>query len=598
MKNALSHRSIIQSTLFNITISVFITVIILMIFFGQSFWQKEYIKLDYQLFNMAYSVERKISSHKALPQEDSPLPDWRKIDLLESTIRPILEEHESYNIVYYDRATEWLVTGKWGKRYLQSSDILPALDNIYDVQHVSIGNISLVSVPVFQDGDCIGFVWAYAEKPEFELASFANVSSFFMLMFALLAIIILLIRAHMKKIQERLEDFSNTISQNTGKLEWRFGGLPELEPILNKITAYTDELSRINKELESSQRKTNQIMAGISDGLFSIDKGMYLLYYNEVTQKILGKNGEELAGKKLAEVIPGFSNSKYERAIRRVLKSKEKSTYAEVESPLEPGVYYNVSIYPFEEGVTIFFRDITKLREQQAQMDRLERLNLIGQLAAGISHEIRNPLTTVKGFLQLRSIKTVDQKEKEYCDLMISEINRANTIISDFLSLAKTHDGELREEEDLNQLIYRIFPMIQADATTRNKEIILNLNPLSPIMLNENEIRQLLLNLVRNALEVTPEHGSVIIKTYKEGNNTVLAVQDQGDGIPEEIREQIGTPFFTTKESGTGLGLAISMKIAERHNAELVFDTGKDGTTFKVIFRRPLKLRKSNRNGS
>ncbi|NMA69976.1 MAG: HAMP domain-containing histidine kinase, partial [Desulfitobacterium sp.] len=170
------------------------------------------------------------------------------------------------------------------------------------------------------------------------------------------------------------------------------------------------------------------------------------------------------------------------------------------------------------------------------------------------------------------------------------EIDRANTIISDFLSLAKSHDGELRKEGDLNQLIYRIFPMIQADATTRNKEIILNLNPLSPIMLNENEIRQLLLNLVRNALEVTPEHGSVIIKTYKEGNNTVLAVQDQGDGIPEEIREQIGTPFFTTKESGTGLGLAISMKIAERHNAELVFDTGKDGTTFKVIFRMPLRV--------
>lgn len=598
MKTILSNRSIIQSTLFNITVSVFITVIILMVFFGQSFWQKEYLRLDYQLLNLAYNVERKISSHKALPQEDSVLPDWRKIDILESTIRPILEENESYNIVYYDRATEWLVTGKWGRDYLKVSDILPALNKIYEVQHISIGNISLVSVPVYQNGVCIGFVWAYAEKPEFELASFVNISTFFILMFALLVIIIFIIRKYMRKIQERLEDFSNTILQNTGKLEWRFEGLPELEPIFTKITAYTEELNRINKELESSQRKTNQIMAGISDGLFSIDKGMNLLYYNDVTKKLLDKDDEELAGKNLAEVIPGFSKSKYERAIKRVLKSKEKSTYEEVDSPLDPEVYYHVSVYPFEEGVTIFFRDITKLREQQAQMDRLERLNLIGQLAAGISHEIRNPLTTVKGFLQLRSIKTGDPKEKEYYDLMISEIDRANTIISDFLSLAKSHDGELREEEDLNQLIYRIFPMIQADAITSNKEIILNLNPLSPIMLNENEIRQLLLNLVRNALEVTPEHGSVIIRTYREGDNTVLAVQDQGEGIPEEIREQIGTPFFTTKESGTGLGLAISMKIAERHNAELVFDTGKDGTTFKVIFRRPLKIRRGNRKGN
>ncbi|NMA68949.1 MAG: PAS domain-containing protein, partial [Desulfitobacterium sp.] len=462
MKTILSNRSIIQSTLFNITLSVFIIVIILMIFFGQSFWQKEYLRLDYQLLNMAYNVERKISSHKALPQGDSVLPDWRKIDILERTIRPILEEHESYNIVYYDRATEWLVTGKWGKAYLKSSDILPALNKVHEVQHVSIGNISLVSVPVYQDGVCIGFVWSYAEKPEFELSSFANISTFFILMFALLAIIIFMIRKYMKKIQERLEEFSDIIFHNSERLEWSFQGLPELEPIFNKITAYTDELNHINKELESSQRKITQIMEGISDGLFSIDKGMHLLYYNDVTREILGKDGEELAGKNLAEVIPGFSNSKYEKALKTILRNKEKSTFEEVESPLDPGIYYHFSVYPFEEGVTLFFRDITKLRKQQAQMDRLERLNLIGQLAAGISHEIRNPLTTVKGFLQLRSIKTEDPKEKEHCDLMISEIDRANTIISDFLSLAKSHDGELRKEGDLNQLIYRIFPMIQA----------------------------------------------------------------------------------------------------------------------------------------
>ncbi len=590
MKTILSNRSIIQSTLFNITISVFIIVIILMMLFGQSYWQKESCKLDYQLLKMAYVVEKEISSHTVLPKDDSPLPHWRKIDILENKIRPILKSQEIYNVVYYDLATEWLVTGKWGKNHIQIPEVLGSLDGIHGVQHISISNISLVSVPVTQEGICRGFVWAYAQKPELELASFANLSTFFILMFALLGTIILLIRKYMKKIQERLEGFSNLILDNEENQEWSTQGLPELEPIFNKITAYTDELNHINKELENSQRKTTQIMEGISDGLLSIDWEMNLLYYNDVAKKTLGKDDEQLVGKNIVELIPGFSNSNYESTLKQILDTKEKTTFEEVESPIVPGTYYHLSLYPFEEGITIFFREITEQRKQQAQMDRLERLNLIGQLAAGISHEIRNPLTTVKGFLQLRSTKTYDPDEKEYYDLMISEIDRANIIISDFLSLAKSHNGELREEQDLNQLIYRIFPMIQADAITSNKELILNLNPLPPLRLNENEIRQVLLNLVRNALEVTPERGSVIIRTYKDDSDIVLAVEDQGSGIPEDIQEQIGTPFFTTKESGTGLGIAISMKIAERHNAELVYETGENGTTFKVIFKGYLNL--------
>ncbi|HHY27044.1 MAG TPA: PAS domain S-box protein, partial [Desulfitobacterium dehalogenans] len=375
-------------------------------------------------------------------------------------------------------------------------------------------------------------------------------------------------------------------------LSWNFHGLPELKPVFDRIAGYTQELNAINDALEASQRRFKQIMEGISDGLFSIDKEWRLLFYNDVAKKYFDKSDEELKMKNILEIFPDFSLTVTYQYISEVFISAEPA-YFEGEGILTPERIFHTSIYPFEEGITVFFRDITEQRQQQHEMARLERLNLVGQMAAGISHEIRNPLTTVKGFLQLRGSKVSDSDEREYNELMISEIDRANTIISEFLSLAK-NNMDSTKEQDINQIIYRIFPMIQADANNGNKELILNLNPLPSLMLNENEIRQLILNFVRNALEVTPPGGCVIIRTYEERNLIVLAVQDQGCGIPEEIRDKIGTPFFTTKESGTGLGIAISMGIAHRHNAELVFDTGNQGTTFKVLFKRRSFLNKKD----
>ena len=236
-----------------------------------------------------------------------------------------------------------------------------------------------------------------------------------------------------------------------------------------------------------------------------------------------------------------------------------------------------------KEGLTVFSRDISKLKQQRQELGRLEKLNLIGQMSAGIGHEIRNPLTTVKGFLQFFESKPNYLQDKDYLDLMISEIDRANKIISDFLSLAKAAPDNTKLQ-NLNSAVEKIFPMLQADAFTSNKEVILDLNDVPEILMDENEIRQLILNLVRNGLEVTAEQGKVIISTYSNHKGVVLAVTDQGPGIPQNVQEKLGTPFFTTKENGTGLGLTISMGIAQRHEAVFEFDTGKNGTVFRTIF--------------
>lgn len=223
-------------------------------------------------------------------------------------------------------------------------------------------------------------------------------------------------------------------------------------------------------------------------------------------------------------------------------------------------------------------------QKMENAMSRLDRLNLIGEMAAGIGHEIRNPLTTVRGYLQHFSRKKDFVDYEEDFGVMIQELDRANLIITEFLSLAKDKKVDL-EPNDLNSTISKIYPLIQADAVSVGKSIILELGKIPNILIDENEIKQCLLNLVRNGIESIKDKGTVLIKTYIDEQSVVLKIQDNGEGISKEILGKLGTPFITTKENGTGLGIPICYKIAERHNAQIDIETSPAGTTFLIKFR-------------
>ncbi len=235
-----------------------------------------------------------------------------------------------------------------------------------------------------------------------------------------------------------------------------------------------------------------------------------------------------------------------------------------------------------ESCVLSVITDVTENARLESEMARLDRLNLIGEMAAGIAHEIRNPMTTVKGFLQL-SKSDPEPFNIEYVDLMLGELNRANSIITEFLNLAK-NKVSYKTLQYLNPIIEGLYPLIQAEALLSNKSIALQLGECPKTFLDEKEISQLILNLSLNGLEAMAAGGQLIVKTYTENETVVLEIQDQGCGIKPEILEAIGTPFFTTKETGTGLGLAICYSIAERHNAVIDLKTSEQGTVFFIRF--------------
>jgi signal transduction histidine kinase len=215
--------------------------------------------------------------------------------------------------------------------------------------------------------------------------------------------------------------------------------------------------------------------------------------------------------------------------------------------------------------------------------EKRHAINLAGEMAVGISHEIRNPITTVRGFLQLFSSKSEFMRYKEYFTLMIDELDKVNSIIKEFLLMAKNKKVDLRMR-DLNMIVKDLYPLIQADALISDKNVDVELGVIPALLLDEHEIRRLILHLASNGLEAMFPGGKLTIKTYKDGEGVVLSVQDHGYEIAQDILEKIGTPFFTTKDYGTGLGLAVCNSIAARHNGVIQVETSPSGTTVFVRF--------------
>lgn len=312
---------------------------------------------------------------------------------------------------------------------------------------------------------------------------------------------------------------------------------------------------------------------------------------NQMYTSVFGYSREEAVGKTTGE-LGLWRDFMQKQAFIRILSSQERVENFEAQLNTKQGHVKTVLIQVQTihiDGRKCFLNsmiDITELKRMEQEINRLDRLHLVGEMAASLGHEIRNPMTSVRGFLQLLGEVEHLQGFKDYFDLMIEEMDRANEIVTSFLSMS-TNKYISPQLEDLNQTISGIFPLIQADATRTDKSVVLELNSLPQLMIDHNEIRQLIINLARNGLEAMPERGLLTIGSRLENSQAVLYVRDQGAGLDLDIIDKLGTPFTTTKEHGIGIGLAVCYSIAARHQAAIDFETSPTGTTFYVRFNLP-----------
>ncbi|MBP2649529.1 MAG: domain S-box [Firmicutes bacterium] len=367
-------------------------------------------------------------------------------------------------------------------------------------------------------------------------------------------------------------------------------------------------LSKIDQQSQELQRSDEQIFKIFGStpniAIQAYDAFGKIIYWNNASEQFYGFTAAEAIGKAYNSVM---YEDKEACELLTILKeiNSTNSIYGPAEWRLrhtngsEKYVYATLFPIKLSNGKKIFICmdvDITEKKQYEKEMSRLDRLNIIGEIAAGIGHEVRNPMTTVRGYLQIFQQKKEFAEYHEQFGIMISELDRANIIISEFLSLAKNKAVEMRLG-NLNHVINSIFPLLQADALLRGHEVIVDAGEILDIYFDAKEIRQLILNLVRNGLDAMEQDGVITIQTYLNNGEVILAVQDTGTGIAKEVLEKLGNPFVTTKDSGVGLGLPICYRIAERHGATIDIDTGSSGTTFIIRFPTYFKTAALQNNG-
>lgn len=355
-------------------------------------------------------------------------------------------------------------------------------------------------------------------------------------------------------------------------------------------------LQEYNREIEESRDHYATLIDNAPVGHLLLDAEGVITDANLTIATILGLEKEKMIGLPFSTLVVKADNEIFFNHIKHCKTAKTRvCTEFEMKSSCCERFCAKVVSFPFSllDHQTFYYNtaiiDVSNQKCLEEEIQRLDRLNLIGEMAAGIAHEMRNPMTIVRGYLQLYERRSTNQQELENIKLMLEELDRANAIITEFLVLGKNKTNKL-VMKNVNQIIEAIYPLVQAEALLGDKAIVLKLfSELPEVLIDGKEIRQLLLNLVNNALQ-SMDQGRVTIYSFQEQEDVVIAVADQGCGIPDEIQNKIGTPFFTTKDKGTGLGMAICYSIVQRHNAKLNFKTSSAGTTFFIRFPLPKKL--------
>jgi PAS domain S-box-containing protein len=381
--------------------------------------------------------------------------------------------------------------------------------------------------------------------------------------------------------------FIRDITERKQLEQERKNHLKRLEELVN---ARTRELLHTNTSLHQSQERFRKIFESSPSlvGIRSCEDGRYIdvneswLYNTGYTYEEMRDSTEDLVRFCMLDEEGRSVPIKEFKPKTRNLRVTYETKSGQVRDGLLSTERIELGGKPCE---LIVVTDITERLHLEKEVARLDRLNLIGEMAAGIAHEIRNPMTTVRGFLQVIQAKGAPEFAG-HIELMLAELDRANAIISEFLALAKTKITH-QKRQSLGSVIEALFPLIQAEALLSDKQVQLNLSECPDLLLDEKEVRQLILNMVLNGLEAMGPGGVLTIETSHQGGEVVLAISDQGEGIKEELLDKLGTPFFTTKEKGTGLGLAVCYSVAARHNAVIDVKTGKGGTTFYIRFKVP-----------
>ena len=445
------------------------------------------------------------------------------------------------------------------------------------------GNILNAMVPMIRNGRVIGYAWAneMTENVDKQLKTMEGVMYLALALALVLGLLICMPLAN--GISDSVQGIIQGLLGLRSDLSYR---LPETYGEFGEITLAINGMA---KSLMNTRSHTEIIMESILDGIITIDNEEKVTAINKAALRIMGLN-QEMIGINYGSLFP--DHARFPSVLLETLHTGKNFVGYEVEFVRSDGTIVPISVstsmlYNNKDilGVVIVFKDLLEHRAFEDRVRRVDRLAAVGELAAGVAHEIRNPLAAISGSVQiLMDELPKDHSSRVFGDVVLKEVNRLNVIIEDLLYFAKpskNYVASVNPNELVSDALSLLSPSLKKELVVLEKCFDTSIKLIS---VDAELIKQVLVNLLLNAVQALPkEGGKIIVSTQMVIEGVEIIIKDSGKGIDPKDLPRIFDPFFTTKDTGTGLGLAVSNKIVEIHRGYIrVESTAGFGSTFTI----------------
>lgn len=397
---------------------------------------------------------------------------------------------------------------------------------------------------------------------------------------------------------DRLQQAIKTIADGNLNEQVEPAGPREFEEISSTFNSMAkrlrrsfSEIKKSRQELDLERHKLAAIVASMADGLFVTDNDAIIVSFNNAAVRITGFATDDALGQSCEDLFR-TSLCKDACALHHAGETRENvETTLITKDGRRLDVAVSSAILRDQDGSRIggvqSFRDITAEKRRHELYCRTEKLAALGQLAAGVAHEMNNPLGNIIGYAKLITSDEGQEKIDQRVMVITEQARKCSDIVKGLLDYSRTSTSE-PSHLDLNKTIKRVSEVLQLQISKKDINLILELQEFSMLMADDRKIEQVIMNLALNAIQAVDNGGSVTIRTWQEENRVCLEVKDNGPGIPEESVNRIFDPFFTTKPvgKGTGLGLAICIGIIEELGGQIELNNSTDGAAFIVSIPR------------
>lgn len=346
----------------------------------------------------------------------------------------------------------------------------------------------------------------------------------------------------------------------------------------DNLHSYTNQLKEAAEELRNTKQYLESFVNHTSDAIHVANLQGHIIQVNKAFEKMYGWSEDEILGYALCNVPDEYRITQYELEAT-VLRGGSVTDFETVRyTKAMELIDLSITISPIrdESGAIIAIasisRNITSRKQTEEMIRRSEKLAVVGQIAAGVAHEVRNPLTTLRGFVQLQ--KQSGTISPSHLDIMLTELDQINMIVSEFLVFAKPQASRY-QPVNIQDIVRDIMLLLDSEAKMSNVQLDLQADPDLPKVIGEaNQLKQVFVNIMKNGMESMPGGGALTVGLTRDMNDNILIrFIDQGCGIAHDDLLRLGEPFFTKKASGNGLGLMVSQQIIAGHKGTIVFQS-------------------------